>query len=459
MVDLAWFSALAHLATLTSLRYFFRKRPMMATFRVVVMGLVLTLLSVAYVPTGYIPQISHNSYWDLEDLQHPYKNPHIYYKSMPTKCLYSASSKDAAFANYNIVTVPPGDEEYGSANFPLNVGLVSLSILFLMTSYGVRVVRIYRPLSQAFDMWMRVAPMNFLLKRYQIAKGKVPSPKFRILHQTYKVFLLTVLAIAEAFFEVGNSVFWELLWLSSAAIWGTLRLAGLRRTTPLSDEASWGFGQILALILCVIPILDFVRRFLEAKELSLPTVAVGAIAFQNQARQNCPCLQEVKKSAWYRSLTFLIMGTKIEFAVGTLFVFPAAEFTEWRMSINYIAGGPTLGYALLAYVVITATCLLLMFVYVSSCLVFHFRRKHRQQRTQSSAIPHGTTRTMCYKVLYTSAWCFLTLFLLALEALFVVMVVFNPNSYHYFAGNGVLKRNIPGSPELRPELKYVVAKG
>ncbi|KAL8959284.1 MAG: hypothetical protein Q9193_003829, partial [Seirophora villosa] len=55
-VNLAWFSALTPLATLTSLKLSVRSRSSMATWRVLVMGAVLLLLSVAFVPTGYVWQ-------------------------------------------------------------------------------------------------------------------------------------------------------------------------------------------------------------------------------------------------------------------------------------------------------------------------------------------------------------------------------------------------------------------
>lgn len=52
MVDLVWFSALAQLATLTALRYFFRKRPLVATIRVLVMAIVLTAALRGFLPSG-----------------------------------------------------------------------------------------------------------------------------------------------------------------------------------------------------------------------------------------------------------------------------------------------------------------------------------------------------------------------------------------------------------------------
>lgn len=48
LVNLGWFSALTHLTALTSLRHFFRRRPAMALWRIVFMGLTLVLLASAF---------------------------------------------------------------------------------------------------------------------------------------------------------------------------------------------------------------------------------------------------------------------------------------------------------------------------------------------------------------------------------------------------------------------------
>lgn len=43
VVDLAWFSAITHLAALTSLRHYFRRRPATALWRVILMGISRSL--------------------------------------------------------------------------------------------------------------------------------------------------------------------------------------------------------------------------------------------------------------------------------------------------------------------------------------------------------------------------------------------------------------------------------
>ena len=78
IVDLAWFSALTHLATLTSLRYYLRRRTAMAVWRVIFMGITLVLLSSALPPTGYVPQ-NYNVGYDYiltsQDLEHFLSSP------------------------------------------------------------------------------------------------------------------------------------------------------------------------------------------------------------------------------------------------------------------------------------------------------------------------------------------------------------------------------------------------
>ena len=61
VVDLAWFSSLSHLTTLTALRGYFRKRRTMAIHRAIVMGIVLFLLGTAFGPTGCISQTTASS--------------------------------------------------------------------------------------------------------------------------------------------------------------------------------------------------------------------------------------------------------------------------------------------------------------------------------------------------------------------------------------------------------------
>ena len=76
IVSLAWFSSLTHLATLTSLRDYFRARPAMAMCRAGFMGAVLVTLAISFGTTGYIPQFGST------------ESP-----SWPAGCLFSPSTR------------------------------------------------------------------------------------------------------------------------------------------------------------------------------------------------------------------------------------------------------------------------------------------------------------------------------------------------------------------------------
>lgn len=58
-VQLAWFSSMTHLTTLTSLRAYFREHSKIAFWRLVFMGVTLLLLVAALVPTGYADDTIH----------------------------------------------------------------------------------------------------------------------------------------------------------------------------------------------------------------------------------------------------------------------------------------------------------------------------------------------------------------------------------------------------------------
>ena len=425
IVDLAWFSALTHLATLTSLRHFFRSRPIMATCRVLVMGLILVLLSVAFVPTGFESQ-------RFLDIQNPYHEqdpryyPHEYFVSVPTLCLYSTSSTKDALAGFDTAVSQPGAQWSSSISNTFNIGLVGISIAFLLISYITRVIRIYTPLSQIFEKWLRLVPMDFLQKRYRIAKDKRPLPKRRLVNFFHKAILLVMITLAEAFYEIGDSMLWEILWLSSAVAWGTLRLVGLRQDTSLVGEASWGFGQVLALSLCVLPIWDFLNTFFGSKEpSSLPNAGSGTgSAGQNQ--RNFLTLEELKKTTWFRSLTVLIVGMAAVFAAGTLFDLPAADLSDMSLGFNIFASGLDIGLTLLVYVMIMAFSLLILVVFVSVCLALHFRQAKHAPNEYSSSVRPRTLQIHTRRRLRTSAWCLLILVLLALQVAFGVILFIEP---------------------------------
>lgn len=64
-VDLAYFSSITHLTTLTCLRGYFRERKSLRTIRLTFMGAIYIMLSVALSTTGYVPYYNSTAAWCL----------------------------------------------------------------------------------------------------------------------------------------------------------------------------------------------------------------------------------------------------------------------------------------------------------------------------------------------------------------------------------------------------------
>ena len=270
-----------------------------------------------------------------------------------------------------------------------NAGLVGISVAFLIISYILRVLRLYRPLSQTVEKWIRYMPMDGLQKRYEVSRKRTPLSRCKLLNGSHKALLLIVLTLAEAIFQVGDSVLWEILWLSSAVAWGTLRLVGIRKSISVPSETSWGYGQVLTLGLCILPVWYFFNTLFEQNPPSTITNSLGRIGLGGQRRQNSPVLHEIERTVWFRSLIWLIVGTAIIFAALTLFESPAAAFTDLAFSFKVFTDITDRDFAIVlftAYIILLAACIVIWVAFVSICLAFHFRQKNRQQPRQRPCV-------------------------------------------------------------------------
>ncbi|KAL8898617.1 MAG: hypothetical protein Q9207_006611 [Kuettlingeria erythrocarpa] len=364
IVDLAWFSALTHLATLTSLRHFFRSRPIVASARVILMGLVLVLLSVAFFPTGFHNQRFHSAQ-DSADFENDFEKARrdydSYFVSAPALCFYSTSSAKTALAGLGAATLSPGIPKSNATNTfanSFNFGLVGISVMFLIISYVTRVVRIYETISRPVEKWLRIVPMDILQRRYRVLVETSPTTKYSRLNKACRLLLLIAMTLAEACYEVGDSMLWEILWLSSAVAWGTLRLIELRIDTALVGKVNWSFGQVLALSLCVHPVWEFSNALLDRSgAVSDPTTEPGSARLQ---RRLLSTLEDIEDTIWFRNLTVLIIGMATIIAAVTLFHLPAATLSNWSLGLGVFASGKDVALTFLVYVMVLVFCLVIL---------------------------------------------------------------------------------------------------
>lgn len=114
-VDLAWFSSVTHLTTLTCLRQHLQERPAVRVGRIFCMGVMAVMLGVALGSTGYFS----NPYLDA---------------AFPAWCLFHPSLIRAP------VYSPDGP---GTVASPYNAVYVAVTAAFLVVSYLTRILQLF----------------------------------------------------------------------------------------------------------------------------------------------------------------------------------------------------------------------------------------------------------------------------------------------------------------------------
>ena len=190
IVDLIWFSSITHLATLTSLRRYFRGRPALRLWRMICMGSTVGMLSYALVFTAYEPELPKAS-----DMPYPK------FDAYPAWCFLHPHELDDAIKAYS----PAGYVSY-------DIPYIVLIMAFLVVSYVTRTIRLFPIASKKTRTVFRTKPSLALKNKLARLKHRVRCAKttsdrcFRIL--SYKS-LLSVYCLLESTFEVYMSSSWE----------------------------------------------------------------------------------------------------------------------------------------------------------------------------------------------------------------------------------------------------------
>ena len=180
--NLAWFSSVTHIATLTSLRVYFQKRPTLAYCRITAMGINLILLGVASGPANYRDESI---------------DPARFY-AYPAKCFYEHGHKPQ-----------------------LNYLMLTGSLVFLITSYTIRVIRISVTCSRVTHEWLRVKPGNWVKKNHSKAidrQARSQDPVRRKLWCLWKQQLTLSYVVFKALYEAGDSMLWEVCFFDALTI-------------------------------------------------------------------------------------------------------------------------------------------------------------------------------------------------------------------------------------------------
>ena len=200
LVNLAWFSSLTHLTTLTVLRKYFRDNPTIRTWRAFLMLVTVLMLGVALLPTG---------------------NTAFAGDGLPAIC------------QFKILGVKNDGVRYGlSSSDPQSVYIL-LSTIVLFFGYLTRLIKLSARSTAFARRWIREKPRN-ILRKFLDKTLRAHSRANGSLRLSLQYVLLEALYVClRATFDLFESMLWEVCYerlvLSCAATgWKIIKYLGLQ---------------------------------------------------------------------------------------------------------------------------------------------------------------------------------------------------------------------------------------
>lgn len=366
IVDLAWFSALTHLAALTSLRHYFRRRPAMAVWRVLFMGITLVLLSSAFYPTGYVPQNfaefdGYHYILNAQGLNHTAQEMN-HFLSSPAVCLMNGQRRSEL--TENLAPASNVSDVESKIKLPFNVALTSMSLTYLMISYVIRIIRLSHSAAETATKWLRIKPVDCICDAYGSARRRSFRP--RVLSSMWKGLLLICITMSEAMYEIGNSMLWEISWLAAALIWGTFRLIQHRNHSYLFGENTWGFGQVLAVSLSALPTWMLVTNLQETPHTSF------RVDTDVMAMRVVHGLGRLDQHSWFNGLVGFIFGTALTIVGGTIYAFSGSTLFSPGTSEGSDALYQAPGWIAIIYIAAISCSTVAAGLYTALALSIHY---------------------------------------------------------------------------------------
>ena len=180
-VDLAWFSSITHLTTLTCLRSYFQQRPALRIWRLSCMAVNATILAIALGSTG----------WESVS------------PTLPALCLYRP--KDVIFGTTGLHP----DENIGPV---YNSFYIALTAMFLVFSYLARVIQLFPKAQASFQDLFRNRPSTIYNQSLNNVRGLALHSSRRPVRVcfvvTYRI-LLSHYYATKAVVDLYTSMLWE----------------------------------------------------------------------------------------------------------------------------------------------------------------------------------------------------------------------------------------------------------
>ena len=177
-MDLAFFSSITHLTTLTCLRSYFQERPALRLWRLICMGVTAGLLAPALGSTGY----NFAPSW------------------LPAQCLLTHSG-----AIFDVVAASGFRDGYNSL-------YMVILMVFLSSSYLSRVVQLFPSAPPVMRKFFRTSPSNILQGRMVSLRDRArssPTKSSTLLWSMGYRLLSSIYCILKAAADLYGSLLWE----------------------------------------------------------------------------------------------------------------------------------------------------------------------------------------------------------------------------------------------------------
>lgn len=248
VVFIAWFASFSFVSAMAFLEGYLQTNRNMRLIRIFFMCIFASLLIAALLPTG-------SSLW---------LNQYIgegagFYPGLSAVCFYKQ------------LTMP---------SF-LQRGPKLWSMIFSVTVVAISYIhcgiRLFDPTAEISRKYFRILPGSKF-------KSLMYSAERRVRHGGLQAYfwcvpylvLYAAFTSIRAFFDIAESMLLEIIWLSFAMAWGTIKVWDTRAAAAYNhdglsmtvnhevlEENTWSFGQILPLVLLLLPLLSMAQAYLD----------------------------------------------------------------------------------------------------------------------------------------------------------------------------------------------------
>lgn len=188
--------------------------------------------------------------------------------------------------------------------------------------------------------------------------------------------------------------------ICTALAWGTLKLIGLRIGASVNEESKWGFGQILPVLLSLLPLWSIYEKFSGRSLLTLTTrVLLGFFHPDGNLEDEKSRYYKVKSSpsklgsdhhwsklqlhqrTWFSKLIILIFGLAFVFAWDLLYNFPLGQVNPYGWTTDDISHNASAAVIVSQYAILLSISIGILFIFTSVCLAFQPKEPDPLQRT------------------------------------------------------------------------------